>query len=88
MGGDDIELRRKRLLYRSAYRGNRENDIVLGQFARAHLHEFDAAQLDQYEALLGVPDNELFDWLIDRAVPPTDQDGEVWRLLKAFRVRF
>src|SRR5262249_26071360 len=29
----DLETRRKRLLYRSVYRGNKENDILLGQFA-------------------------------------------------------
>ena len=49
----DLETRRKRLLYRSVYRGNKENDILLGQFARAHIAEFDAAELDQYERLLG-----------------------------------
>ena len=49
----DLETRRKRLLYRSVYRGNKENDILLGQFARAHIAEFDSAELDQYERLLG-----------------------------------
>ena len=48
----DLETRRKRLLYRSVYRGNKENDILLGQFARAHIAEFDAGELDQYERLL------------------------------------
>ena len=33
----ELETRRKRLLYRSVYRGNKENDILLGQFARAHI---------------------------------------------------
>jgi len=42
---------RKRLLYRSVYRGNKENDILLGQFARAQIATFDAAELDQYERL-------------------------------------
>jgi len=30
----ELETRRKRLLYRSVYRGNKENDILLGQFAQ------------------------------------------------------
>ena len=51
-GEADLETRRKRLLYRSVYRGNKENDILLGQFARAHIASFDAAELDQYERLL------------------------------------
>ena len=42
-GEADIETRRKRLLYRSIYRGNKENDILLGQFARAHVASFGAS---------------------------------------------
>ena len=43
---EDLETRRKRLLYRSVYRGNKENDILLGQFARAHIASFGPAELD------------------------------------------
>lgn len=84
----DLETRRKRLLYRSIYRGNKENDILLGQFARAHIAEFDAAQLDQYERLLARGDNELFDWITGQAAAPAEEDTPVLRLLQAFRVRF
>ena len=59
------------MLYRSVYRGNKENDILLGQFARAHIAEFDVAELDQYERLLETGDNEIFDWISGKiAVPP------------------
>ena len=84
----DLETRRKRLLYRSVYRGNKENDILLGQFARAHIAEFDSAELDQYERLLAAGDNEIFDWVTGQAEIPTEADSMVLRRLKAFRVRF
>jgi len=87
-GEADLETRRKRLLYRSVYRGNKENDILLGQFARAHIASFDAAELDQYERLLDAGDNDIFDWVTGRAeIPPAD-DTPVLRRLLAFRVRF
>ena len=84
----DLETRRKRLLYRSVYRGNKENDILLGQFARAHIAEFDAAELDQYERLLAAGDNDIFDWVSGQAEIPSDADTPVLRKLVAFRVRF
>ena len=84
----DLEARRKRLLYRSVYRGNKENDILLGQFARAHIAEFDSAELDQYERLLAAGDNEIFDWVTGQAEIPPEADSAVLRRLKAFRVRF
>lgn len=87
-GDTDLETRRKRLLYRSTYRGNKENDILLGQFAHAHLGEFGAAELDEYERLLSVGDNDIYDWVSGKVEVPADQDSTVVRKLLAFRVRF
>jgi antitoxin CptB len=87
-GEADLETRRKRLLYRSVYRGNKENDILLGQFARAHIEEFDIAELDQYERLLAVGDNEIYDWVSGKGEVPPEADSPVLRKLMAFRVRF
>ena len=84
----DLETRRKRLLYRSVYRGNKENDILLGQFARAHIAEFDEAELDQYEHLLTKGDNDIFDWVSGQAAVPPEADTPVLRKLLAFRVKF
>lgn len=84
----ELEMRRKRLLYRSIYRGNKENDILLGQFARAHIAEFGAAELDQYESLLSAGDNDIYDWVSGKADVPLESDSPVLRKLLAFRVRF
>jgi antitoxin CptB len=88
--GDEahLETRRKRLLYRSVYRGNKENDILLGQFARAHIASFGAEELDQYEQLLAAGDNDIFDWVSGQAEVPSEADTPVLRKLLAFRVRF
>ncbi|MBX9943814.1 MAG: succinate dehydrogenase assembly factor 2 [Reyranella sp.] len=87
-GAADIETRRKRLLYRSIYRGNKENDILLGQFARAHITAFGPAELDQYERLLDAGDNDIFDWVSGKAEIPPEADTPVLRLFLAFRVSF
>jgi len=84
----ELETRRKRLLYRSVYRGNKENDILLGQFARAHIEEFNAAELDQYERLLQAGDNDIYDWVSGQKPVPAEHDTPVVRKLLAFRVRF
>jgi antitoxin CptB len=81
-----LENRRKRLLYQSIYRGNKENDIILGRFARAHLGSFNAAELDQYEKLLTNGDNDIFDWLSGRAEVPVEEDSPVLQQLLRFRV--
>ena len=83
-----LETRRKRLLYRSVYRGNKENDILLGQFARAHIALFGVEELDQYERILEAGDNDIFDWVSGQAEVPSEADTPVLRRLMAFRVRF
>lgn len=89
MGSDEeLETRRKRLLYRSVYRGNRENDILLGQFARAHIAAFDGRELDQYEQLLRAADNDIYDWVAGKAAVPKEWDTPVLRKLLAFQVKF
>ena len=87
-GEADLETRRKRLLYRSVYRGNKENDILLGQFARAHIAEFDAAELEQYERILGAGDIDFFDWVTGKVDVPAEHDTPVLRRLLAFKVTF
>jgi antitoxin CptB len=77
-----IEIRRKRLLFRSWHRGTRESDLILGRFAEVYLADFDTSQLDRYEALLECADADLFDWLSGRAPLPAAQDHDVMRLLR------
>ena len=79
------EVRRKQLLFRAWHRGTREADLILGSFAEKHLPGFDDAALNEFAALLEVPDAELFDWISGRAVPSTLHDTHVTRLLLAFR---
>jgi antitoxin CptB len=79
-----VEIRRKRLLFRSWHRGTRESDLILGRFADAHLAGFCEAQLDRYEALLECPDPDIFDWVSGRTAPPPKHDNDVTRLLLSF----
>ena len=82
-----LDIRRKRLLFRSWHRGTKETDLLLGSFAEAHLAGLSEAQLDRYEALLENNDAALFDWVTGRAPPPAEHDSDVLRLLIGFRYR-
>jgi len=58
------------LRFRAWHRGLRETDLILGPFADAHLGTLNAHELDDFEALLSVPDNDLHDWFTGRSAPP------------------
>jgi antitoxin CptB len=79
-----LEIRRKRLLFRSWHRGTRESDLILGRFADFHLAGLDDGQLARYEALLDCADADIFDWITQRAALPPEHDNDVTRLLLAY----
>ncbi len=78
------EIRRRRLYFRSAHRGSKELDLILGPFAAQYLNDFDDAQLDRYERLLETPDPELYNWLVGRTFVPDNAKSDVLELLLAF----
>lgn len=79
-----IENRRKRLIYRSEHTGTQETDLVLGQFARAHVPGFSPAELDDYERLLDESEPDLWLWLTGRAEPPPHLATPMFAQLRAF----
>jgi len=81
---DPLEVSRKRLMFRSSYRGMKELDLVIGAFAKAHVAAFDAAELRQFEAILDVPDADLLDWLCAKSPVPRHMDTPVMKKLMDF----
>jgi len=81
--GGSSEVRRKRLLFRAQRRGFKEVDLIFGTFAARDLAGLDDAGLDQLEALLEAPDQDVFAWLKGDAPVPTAYDTPVFTRLKA-----
>ena len=81
----ELETRRNKLRFRAQRRGFKEVDLVFGAFAVAHLDHLDEVQLDRFEALLGVPDWLIYDWLAGYDEPPNEFDTDVFHLLRDYR---
>lgn len=80
----DIEIRRKKIIFRAHHRGFKEADIILGGYADRHIHAMDDAELDVFEALLENPDQELYDWIIGKVAPPAEFDNSMLDRLRQF----
>ena len=81
--GGSSENRRKRLLFRAQRRGFKEVDLIFGAYAEAHLAGLDETGLDQFEALLTAPDQEVYAWLRGAAPVPAEYDNPVFAGLKS-----
>ena len=82
---EPIEVRRKRLRFRSWHRGTRELELMLGRFADAHLDDLAPNQLDGYETLLANPDPDIYQWLSGGKPVPAALDDDLTILLKNFK---
>ena len=81
--GGSSENRRKRLLFRAQRRGFKEVDLIFGAYAEAALWDLDQAGLDQFEALLTAPDQDVYAWLRGAKPVPAEYDNPVFAGLKA-----
>jgi len=79
--GEPVSVRKKRLAYRSLYRGVRESDIIFRRFRERHLDGLDEADLDRYEALLDESDQDILSWISGRARVPARHDHTVFARL-------
>lgn len=73
------------LKLRAWRRGFREADLILGPFADQYVATFSPDELDAFEALLEVPDQDLYGWILEREPTPAEFDGPLMIRLKAFR---
>ena len=83
MSIDDARLRK--LKFRAWRRGFREADLILGPFADNHVASLTPEELDWFEAMLEVPDHDLYGWINEREPTPPQWDCEVMNRIKAFR---
>ena len=87
MTPESLDIRRKRLKYRSQHRGTKELDLLLGRFAAERLDVLDAGQVDRFEALLEEPSPLVYAWVTGQDAPPPELDSDVLRLLRDFALR-
>ena len=80
-----LETRRRMLLFRAQRRGFKEMDLIFGAFSEVHLPQVSAAELDRFEALLDVPDWQIWDWIIGEQAVPAAFDDHVFARLRAYR---
>ena len=76
--------RLRMLSFRAWRRGFKEADIILGNFADDYLDSMSDADLDTFELLLEVPDQDLYGWIIEREPAPAEYQSEIMSRLNAF----
>ena len=80
------EILKKQIIYRSMHRGTKEMDLLLGNFVKKYVDEFNHDELKDLEKLLFIEDEVIYKWYIkknsDTLIPKT----KVSLMLKNFKI--
>ncbi len=81
------DIRIKRLLYQSWYRGCKETDRILGHFAKDHIHNFNDKELDQFEEIMQETDHDIFAWISGKQpLPAHYKNHKVMQMVLSYNV--
>ncbi|MDC7674846.1 succinate dehydrogenase assembly factor 2 [Asticcacaulis machinosus] len=84
MHDEDRLARQRKLSFRAWRRGFKEADIILGNYADDRLDTMTIEELDIFEVLLEVPDQDLYGWIIKRDPTPDEFQSIIMNELNVY----
>ena len=79
----DIEIYKKKLMFRAWHRGMKELDLLMGTFAQEELADLAGDELAQFERLIDSEDNDLLNYFNGKQPVPSALAGSVFERIKA-----
>ena len=81
----NIDQLKKKIIYRSNYRGTKEMDKLLGAFTKQYIDKFNANDLNELIKLLEIDDNNLYNFYNGLKTDIKFEDNKVNSLFKNFK---
>tara|TARA_Y100000590_G_scaffold363688_1_gene421473 strand:- start:55 stop:312 length:258 start_codon:yes stop_codon:yes gene_type:complete len=82
-----INSLKKKIKYRSEYRGIKEMDLLLSNFVNKYIDTFDYQDLINLYEILEREDNVIFKWYSDKNENCSIPKSKVSNLLKEFKLK-
>jgi|TARA_B100001142_G_scaffold78563_1_gene79328 antitoxin CptB len=80
----DIEQIKKKIIYRSNYRGTKEMDKLLGAFTNKYLNQLNYEDLNELIKFLEIDDNNLYNFYNGLNTSVKFEDNKINNLFKNF----
>ena len=81
----DIEQIKKKIIYRSNYRGTKEMDKLLGAFINKYLDQLNYGELNDLIKFLEIDDNNLYNFYNGLQTNIEFEDNKINNLFKNFK---
>ena len=80
----DIEQLKKKIIYRSNYRGTKEMDKLLGAFTKKYIDELNFEDLLDLEKLLNIDDTNLYNFFNGMSTDYVFDENKISKLFRNF----
>ena len=81
----NIDLLKKKIIYRSNYRGTKEMDKLLGSFTKKYIEQLSHKDLTDLEELLDIDDTNLYNFYNGLECDIKIKDNYIYTLCKDFK---
>ena len=81
----NIDQLKKKIIYRSNYRGTKEMDKILGTFTNKYINELSNEDLINLEKLLDIDDNNLYNFYNGLEIDIKIEENKISLLFKNFK---
>ena len=82
----NIDILKKKILYRSEHRGIKEMDLVLGNFVKKYVNSLSKNELCELESLLNTDDEILYKWYLNQDTKTLIPVNNITKKLKKFKL--
>ena len=80
----NIDQLKKKIIYRSNYRGTKEMDKLLGSFTKKYIDKFNHEELLELEKLLDIDDDNLYNFYNGLKTDVIFEKNRINELFKSF----
>ena len=83
---EELEIFKKKLLYRASYRGTKEMDILLSSFVKEHIENFDLNNLNDLENFLKFDDEIILNFYNYNKIERNIDKNPISKIFKDFKI--
>ena len=83
---NELEIFKKRLIYRASYRGTKEMDILLSSFVNKYINDFDEKLLKELEKFLNFEDEIILSFYQKGIVQKKIDENRVSKIFANFKL--
>jgi len=82
----NINILKKKILYRSKHRGTKEMDLLLSNFVKKYVNSLNESELCELELLLNIDDEVLYKWYLNNEKTTLVPENSITEKLKEFKL--